>query len=432
MTRTRNVILWSVVGVAVLVVLIATLTHKSSRQLSSSLADAAKSSRAGQMAAMPGMNTNSAGSVVLTSQQVRQLGVTFATVALRPLSNEVRTVGTVVVNETRLAKVTPKFSGYVEKLYVNFVGQPVKRGQPLAAIFSPDLVAAEQELLVSARLSRTIGASAVPGVPGNTTDLLAAAKERLRLWDVSDAQINEVLTSGRAMRTVTLSAPASGFVIDKKVVQGQSIQAGAELYTIADLSDVWVEAQLREEDAGRIATGATATLQFTSYPGQPFAGRVTYIDPMLGEQARTVNARITVPNSDGRLKPGMYATVILNSSAQSALTVPRSAVVQTGERALVFVDLGSGRLNAQTVRLGRTGGDYVEVLSGLASGQRVVTSAQFLIDSESNLGEVMKSMMGTQGQGRTMSDMTQERTNAVDAKGADMRGMPGMSPPSKK
>ena len=262
--------------------------------------------------------------------------MSFGTVALRPLSNEVRTVGTVVVNETRLAKVTPKFSGYAEKLYVNFVGQRVRRGEPLAEIFSPDLVAAEQELLVSARLSRTLGASTVPGVPGNTTDLLAAAKERLRLWDVSDGQINAVLTSGRPMRTVTISAPASGFVIDKKIVQGQSIQAGAELYTIADLSDVWVEAQLREEDAGRVATGATATLDFTSYPGRPFAGRVTYIDPMLGETARTVKARITVLNTDARLKPGMYATVVLNSSTQSALTIPRSAVVQTGERALVL------------------------------------------------------------------------------------------------
>ena len=421
-------ILWSVVGIAAIVLLVSTLTHETPRQAPSS----STSANATKMGAMPGMSSTSAGSVALTPQQVRQLGVTFATVALRPLSNEVRTVGTVVVNETRLAKVTPKFSGYVEKLYVNFVGQPVRRGEALAAIFSPDLVAAEQELLVSARLSRTLGASAVPGVPGNTTDLLTAAKERLRLWDVSDAQINEVLTSGRPMRTVTLSAPASGFVIDKKVVQGQSIQAGAELYTIADLSDVWVEAQLREEDAGRVAIGATAILQLTSYPGRPFAGRVTFIDPMLGEQARTVKARITVPNSDGRLKPGMYATVILNSSTQSALTVPRSAVVQTGERAIVFVDLGNGRLNAQTVRLGRTGGDYVEVLSGLTSGQRVVTSAQFLIDSESNLGEVMKSMIGMQGQGGTMSDMTTEPKNAVDAKGADMRGMPGMSPPPKK
>ena len=294
MTPSRSVLLWSAGGVVVVALLILTLTHKTSRQPSSLPAGAAGSrNTTTQIDTMPGMNSDSAGSVVLTSQQILQLGVAFGTVALRPLSNEVRTVGTVVVNETRLAKVTPKFSGYVEKLYVNFVGQRVRRGEPLAAIFSPDLVAAEQELLVSARLSRTLGASTIPGVPGNTTDLLAAAKERLRLWDVSDAQINAVLTSGSPMRTVTISAPASGFVIDKKVVQGQSIQAGEELYTIADLSDVWVEAQLREGDAGRVATGATATLDFTSYPGRPFTGRVTYIDPMLGETARTVKVRST-------------------------------------------------------------------------------------------------------------------------------------------
>jgi membrane fusion protein, copper/silver efflux system len=432
MTHAKRIALWSVAVVAVLI-LVSTLTYRKSRRPIASSADSAPSSgTASQMGTMPGMSSSQSASVVLTPQQVQQLGVTFSTAALRPLSNEVRTVGAVVVNETRLAKVTPKFSGYVEKLYVNFVGQPVRRGEALAAIFSPDLVSAEQELLVSARLSRTIGASSVPGVPGNNTDLLSAAKERLRLWDVSDAQINEILASGRPMRTVTLTAPMSGFVIDKKVVQGQSIQTGEELYTIADLSDVWVEAQLREEDAGRVAIGATATLQFTSYPGRPFTGRVTYIDPMLGEQSRTVKARITVPNSDGRIKPGMYATVILNSSTQSALTVPRSAVVQTGERALVFVDLGNGRLNAQTVALGRPAGDYVEVLSGLSSGQRVVTSAQFLIDSESNLGEVMKSMIGMAGQGGSTAGTTAEPRNAVDAKGADMRGMPGMSPPPKK
>jgi Cu(I)/Ag(I) efflux system membrane fusion protein len=381
---------------------------------------------------MPGMSSDAAGSVVLTAQQIRQLGVSFGTVALRQLSNEVRTVGAVVVNETRLAKVTPKFSGYVEKLYVNFVGQRVRRGEPLAAIFSPDLVAAEQELLVSARLSRTLGASSIPGVPGNTTDLLAAAKQRLRLWDVSDSQIDAILASGSPMRTVPISAPVSGFVIDKKVVQGQSIQAGEALYTIADLSDVWVEAQLREEDAGRVAIGAIAILDFTSYPGRPFTGRVTYIDPMLGEQARTVKARITVLNTDARLKPGMYATVVLNSSTQSALTVPRSAVVQTGERALVFVDQGNGKLDAQTVRLGRTGGEYVEILSGLASGQRVVTSAQFLIDSESNVAEVMRSMIGVGGQGGAASTMTPGVKDALDAKGADMRGMPAISPSAKK
>jgi membrane fusion protein, copper/silver efflux system len=431
MTRAQRVAVWGLVAVVV-VLIIGTLTAKTFSHTPPSSGSPTSSANPGQMNGMPGMTSSSTGSVVLTPTQIQQLGVTFGTVALRPLSNEVRTVGAVVVNETRLAKVTPKFSGYAEKLYVNFVGQPVRRGQALVAIFSPDLVAAEQELLVSARLSRTIGASSVPGVPGNNTDLLSAAKERLRLWDVSDAQINEVLATGRPTRTVTLTAPASGFVIDKKVVEGQAIQAGSELYTIADLSDLWVEAQLREEDAGRVAVGAGATLQFTSYPGQAFTGRVTYIDPMLAEQTRTVKARITVPNSDGRIKPGMYATVVLNSSTQSALTVPRSAIVQTGERALVFVDAGNGRLAPDTVTLGRTGGDYVEVLTGLRSGQRVVTSAQFLIGSESNLGEVMKSMIGMRGQGGTMSEMAPEPANAVNAKGADMRGMPGMSSPPKK
>ena len=343
---------------------------------------------------MPGMNMSSDGSVALTAQDERRFGVTFGIVQMRPLSNEVRTVGTVLVNETRLAKVTPKFSGYVEQLYVNFVGQPVRRGQPLAAVFSPDLLAAQQELLLASRLSKSIAGTAVPGVPGNSVDLVAAAKQRLRLWDVSEAQINAVLSSGRVMRTVTLNAPASGIVLDKKVVQGQAIQAGDELYTIADLSDVWVDAQLREADAGAVAVGTPATLEFTSYPGRLFAGRVTYIYPVLTEQSRTVRARIAVANPGGLLKPGMYATVRLSTSGRSALSVPRSAVVQTGERSLVFVDVGDGKLMPHTVQLGRAGSDYIEILSGVKAGQRVVTSAQFLIDSESNLGEVMKAMAG--------------------------------------
>ena len=381
---------------------------------------------------MPGMNMSSDGSVALTAQDQRRFGVTFGIVQMRPLSNEVRTVGTVLVNETRLAKVTPKFSGYVERLYVNFVGQPVRRGQPLAAVFSPDLLAAQQELLLASRLSNSIAGTAVPGVPGNSVDLVAAAKQRLRLWDVSEAQINAVLSSGRVMRTVTLNAPASGIVLDKKVVQGQAIQAGDELYTIADLSDVWVEAQLREADAGAVAIGTPATLEFTSYPGRLFAGRVTYIYPVLTEQSRTVRARIAVANPGGLLKPGMYATVRLSTSGQSALSVPRSAVVQTGERALVFLDVGDGKLMQHTVQLGRAGSDYIEILSGVKAGQRVVTSAQFLIDSESNLGEVMKAMAGM---GNPMPPGTApvgEEAKDMSAKGADMRNMPGMSPPPKR
>ena len=422
----RTLILWSIAAVAALIVLGTFSVRRRSRRE----ADASQTASSTSMQGMPGMNAQSSGSISVTPDQVRQFGITFGAVEVRPLSDQVRTTGIVAVNETRLAKVSPKLSGYVEQLYANFVGQYVRRGQALAAVFSPDLVAAEQELIVSSRLSRTIGSSAVPGVPGSTTDLLTAAKERLRLWDVSDAQIAEVLRTGIAQRTVPILAPASGVILDKKVVLGQAIQAGEELYTIADLSDVWVDAQLREEDAGRVGAGAMAVLQFTSDPGRPYTGRVTYVYPTLTEQARTVKARVTVPNPNMRLKPGMYATVTITTSTVSALTVSRSAVIQTGERALVFVDAGSGNLQAQPVQLGRSGRDYVEVLSGLVAGQRVVTSAQFLLDSESNLAEVMKSMIG-QGV-RSNAEMTNPSTNDVNAKGADMRGMPGMTSPPKR
>ena len=383
-------------------------------------------------AEMPGMNVSSDGSVVLTAQDQRRFGVTFGTAQLRPLSNEVRTVGTVLVNETRLAKVTPKFSGYVEKLYVNFVGQAVHRGQRLAEIFSPDLLAAQQELLLASRLSKSIASNAVPGVPGNSVDLVTAAKQRLRLWDVSESQINAVLSTGRVTRTVPILSPTSGTVLDKRVVQGQSIQAGEELYTIADLSDVWVDAQLREADAGMVAMGTPATLEFASYPGRLFPGRVTYIYPVLAAEARTVRARVAVVNAGGLLKPGMYATVRLSTTAQSALSVPRSAVVQTGERALVFVDVGGGKLAPRTVGLGRSGSDYIEVLSGVQAGQRVVTSAQFLIDSESNLGEVMKTMSGMGGSTPATTGTPATGANEIDSKGADLRRVPGMSSTPKR
>lgn len=414
----------------VLAVVIALLVFANKRAKNSSATSTTASTRSSAaMASMPGMTPATAGSVLITPEQIRQFGITFGLVQMRPLEYQVRTAGIVAVNESRLAKVTPKFSGYVEHLYVNFAGQAVRRGQPLAAIFSPDLVAAEQELLLARRLSRTIGGSSVPGVPGTSTDLLSAAKERLRLWDVSESQMNEVLSSGRPIRTVTLFSPASGVVLDKKVVQGQAVQAGEELYTIADLSDVWVEAQLREEEAGHVAVGAAATVELASYPGRLVGGRVTYLYPTLAEQARTVKARITIPNADGRLKPGMFATVNFTTPSRLALTVPRSALVQTGERTLVFVDVGNGQLTPHDVEVGRTVGDNAEVLSGVSAGQRVVTSAQFLLDSESNLVEVMKSMIGNMGSG----DKAMKNMPGMDMstdKGADTKNMPGMKMPS--
>jgi membrane fusion protein, copper/silver efflux system len=333
----------------------------------------------------------------LTASQIRQFGITFGTAEQRTLESTVRAVGTVTVDETKLSQVVPRFGGYVERLYVAQTGQHVRHGEPLMDVYSPELVAAEQELLVARGLQESLARSTVPGVQGDSADLVTAARRRLALWDISDEQIDRVLRTGKVSRTLTLHAPASGIVLEKHVVQGQAIQPGQMLYSIANLSDVWVDVALRETDAGAVRAGSRATVELTAYPGRPFAGRVAYVYPTLDSIARTVRARIAIANPSGQLKPGMYATAALATPVRAALTVPSSAVVRTGERALVFVDMGSGRLEPREIETGRVTDAFIEVLSGLEPGQRVVTSAQFLLDSESNLGEVMKSMIGQGG-----------------------------------
>ena len=376
---------------------------------------------------MSGMSTGGDGSVQLSAAQIRTFGVTFGTVEVRTLADQVRTVGIVNFDETRLAGVTPKFGGYVERLYVDFTGQPVRRGQPLLEIYSPELVAAQEELLLAAKLEADLSRTTVPGVPRGASDLVAAARQRLRLWDISDEQIERILTSGRAQRTLTLHAPVGGIVVEKNVLTGVAVQAGQTLYTIADLSEVWVEAELREADAGLVEEGSAVTVELAAFARAPLHGRVEYVYPTLQSEARTLKARIALPNPDGRIKPGMYATVRLNASGRSALTVPTSAVLNTGERRLVFVDMGEGRLMPHEVEIGRIAGGYAEVLAGLEPGQRVVTSAQYLLDSESNLAEVMKSMMGMSG-GSDMGsmegmDMPAAEGEDMNTPGADMKDM---------
>lgn len=370
------------------------------------------------MVGMEGMTMSGGRAVQLSPSQLREFGVTFDYVELRQLLDQIRTVGIVNFDETRMAGVTPKFSGYVERLYVDFTGKPVRRGDPLVEIYSPQLVIAQEELLLAERLEGSLGESAVPGVPGGSSDLLRAARQRLRLWDISDAQINTILETGQAQRTLTLHAPVSGIVVEMNVLAGQAIQAGQPLYTIADLREVWVEAELRETDAGLVTEGDAATIELAAFPGRPLRGRVEYVYPTLQPEARTLKARIAIPNPDGRLKPGMFATVRLSAPGRTALTVPSSALVRTGERQLVFADLGNGRIMPQEVEIGRVAGGFAEILSGVEPGQRVVTSAQFLLDSESNLAEVMKAMMSQMN----MSDVGGMEGMDMDM-GADMRGM---------
>jgi len=377
----------------------------------------------GDMAGMQGMAMPPQGQVQLTAEEIRQFGVTFDSAEERPLATDVRAEGSVTVDEGKLADVVPKFGGFVDRLHVDETGQPVRRGQPLMDVYSPELVAAEQELLVAGTLERSIGQSAVPGVPASSPHLLEAAKRRLALWDISDAQIEEILHSGHVRRTLTLYAPTSGIVLEKHIVQGQAFEPGQMLYRIAKLDTVWLNAEVREVDAGVVREGSRATAELAAYPGRSFTGRVAYVYPTLDSAARSLGVRIEMPNPHGLLKLGMYATVHITTPVRTALTIRTSAVLRTGTRALVFVDMGNGRLMPRDIVLGTVAGDYVEVRSGLEPGQRVVTSAQFLLDSESNLAEVMKSMIGemnmpTGGHTAPRSDMQ------------DMRDTPGMQMPS--
>jgi membrane fusion protein, copper/silver efflux system len=360
------------------------------------------------MAGMSGMPAS--GTVQLSPTQIRQFGITFGTAQRQRMSGDVRTTGVVTVDETRMVEVAPRFGGFVEQLHADFTGRSVRRGEPLLTIYSPEVFAAMQELIVAATMARETN-PVVPGAPSSGADLLTAARQRLQLLSVTDVDIDAVLQSRQASRTVSVVAPISGVVSEKRVVRGQAVSSGQTLFTIADLSSLWVNADVREADAALVRIGTDASVEIGALPGQPIQGVVTFVQPTMRLETRTVTARIAIRNANSRLKPGMFVTVRLRPGNREALVVPTAAVVRTGDRAIVFVDMGGGELMPHEVRAGATTGELTEILSGLSTGDRVVTSAQFLIDSESNLGDVMRSMLG---QGAAAAQ--------------DMGNMPGMEP----
>ena len=338
------------------------------------------------------MGGDTARSVSLAAVEQRRIGVTFAPVTLGPLGREVRTVGQVAVDETRLHTITTKVDGWVERLHVDFTGQYVQRGAPLLALYSPMVVTAQEELLLAQRLrGETAGGSAE--ARDGAADLVASARRRLAWWDVPADEVARIERTGQVQRTVTLRAPATGFVLEKNVTAGQRIMAGEPLYRVADLSTVWVEGEVYEQDLRTVAAGRSVTAEFDALPGERRTGRVAYVYPTLSPETRTARVRVAFANPGLRLKPGMYATLLLEGAARGAtLSVPRGAVLATGERQLVFVKHANGQLEPREVRTGSASDERVEILSGLALGDTVVASATFLIDAESNLGTAMGGM----------------------------------------
>lgn len=331
--------------------------------------------------------------VRLDRESARRIGVTFAVAEERILDATLQTVGIVTYDETRIVTVNPKVEGWVERLYVDFTGAPVRRGQPLLEVYSPRLVSAQEELILARRLVDETTASPGSRAAESAQALLESSRRRLAYWDIPADEIARIESSDQVRRTLTLRAPASGIVVEKNLVQGDRIMPGMTLYRIADLSTVWIEADVFEQDLGAVRPGQTARVGFDAYPGQGFEGRITYVYPTVSVESRTGRIRLELPNPGLALKPGMYANIGLDVPAGAGtLVVPRSAVLSTGERSVVFVESADGALVPRQVRTGRVAGREVEVLEGLAAGDRVVSSAGFLIDAESNLGTAMDGM----------------------------------------
>lgn len=317
------------------------------------------------------------GTVVVDEVRRQQIGVRIGPVEVRPLVLEIRAVGRVQYDETRLSDVNLRMSGWVQRLLVDETGQRVKRGQTLFTLYSPELYAAQVELLSALR----------KGDDGATVlaDLAGASKQRLRLLGMSDGQIQRLTKRGKPWEHMPITAPASGYVIEKAVVEGAHIEAGTRVYRIADLSRVWIDADIYEADLPHLKVGQAVRVELPYVQKESFEGRLDYIYPTLNDKTRTARVRIVLPNQDLRLKPDMYANVLIDVDLGARLAVPDSAVVYTGPRRLVFVDLGEGRLRPTEVKLGVHAQGFYEIVDGLKEGERVVTSGNFLIAAESRI-----------------------------------------------
>jgi Cu(I)/Ag(I) efflux system membrane fusion protein len=336
--------------------------------------------------------TDSARPVLLSAEDAQRIGITYAVAELTSLEREIRTVGQVTFDETRVTTISTKIDGWVEQLYVNFEGQAIGAGTPLFAVYSPMLVTAQEELLLAKRLATEVAGGATDARE-NAASLLASARRRLTYWDVPPADVARIESSGEVQRTLTLRSPVSGFVVQKNVLQGQRVMAGEPLYRIANLSTVWVEGEVFERDLAAVRVGQTVAAELDALPGRSRRGRIAYIYPTLNTETRTSRVRVQLLNPGLQLKPGMYATLRWPAGARTTvLTVPRSAVISTGQRNLAFVKRADGKLEPRLVTVGTSTADRVEILSGLVAGDTVVASATFLLDAESNLGSLLGGM----------------------------------------
>jgi hypothetical protein len=348
------------------------------------------------MEGMEGMESSAgdsagASGVSLDRTAADRLGISFARAAIRPLGRETRVVGTLGYAEPRRQYVNARVMGWVDELYANYLGKPVRKGDPLLALYSPELVSAQEEYLSARRLG--------------DTSLTAAAQRRLTLWNIPQDQIDSLERTGKARRTIILRAPISGEIAEKMVTAGQAVQAGDNLFLIADRGVLWVDLAVFEMDARSVRIGSPVEVTVDAIPGTTYQGRVTFIHPTVDEKTRTITARAEVMNRDGALRPGMYATALIRPATAKALTVPVQAVLPTGTQNLVFVNRGDGKFMPRAVAVGMKSDSLVEIVNGLKPGDEVIASAAYLLDSESNLAAAMQGLMLQMGMGLDMGGM---------------------------
>ncbi len=352
-----------------------------------------------------GQEASRSGSFVIDGTVQQNMNLRTAPVVRRDIDRVIRALGTVKPAEDREYAVNIKFSGWIEKLAVNTLGQTVYKGQPLLEIYSPELLSTQEEFLLALKNRDRLDGGDLSAIQ-NAEDLIASARRRLELWDIPAAEIEQLVQTRQARRTLTLRAPADGVVIHKTIVQGDKVMPGMDLFHIVDLSTVWIEASVFESELPFVQKGQRAELELDYSPGTDLAGRVDFIYPFLDRQSKSATVRLLFPNPNGRLKPDMFATVrIFARAASQVLAVPSEAVIHSGRRELVFIARGEGRFEPRQVRIGSSDDDgYVQVLSGVMENESVVVSGQFLLDSESQTREAIAKLRAAKQKPSTVEE----------------------------
>lgn len=338
------------------------------------------------------------GTIAVDPNTLQSMGVRTTKAEVRPLTRTIRAVGIVNYDEKKLAVVTTKINGWVDRLYAKAAGEPIRRGQALISIYSPELVSAQREYLLALKNMKTLEKSPYPEIRESAQRLLEASRRRLEYWDIPRRQIEALEKTGEVKKDLILSSPVNGIVIKRSVTQGQMVQAGMPLLEVADLSTVWVDAQVYEYELPWVKIGQPAEMTLAYIPGETLHGKVQYIYPYLSGTTRTARVRLSLPNPGLRLKPEMYGQVMIQAPMDKpVVAVPTEAVLDSGEKQLVFLALGKGRFEPRQVKVGMEGADgWREVMEGLKGGEEIVTSAQFLLDSESRTREAVAKMLKSQ------------------------------------